>query len=151
MTTDIPDASEHKLADLILEYGELLDNRQIDKWLALLADDVTYRAVMRGNHDRSAPFFLINEASERLLYRIEAYRDEPDEPSLHLFSNVRITSCSKDRGQGAAAVLIFRTGRLAFSGRYFFEFAGGPAQWKIAKVTLVIEGETAPEIIRMPV
>jgi 3-phenylpropionate/cinnamic acid dioxygenase small subunit len=139
------------LSELIFEYGAMLDERRMKQWLDLLAEEMTYRVIMRKNFDRGEPFYLINENRLRLTQRAEAYREQSGEPSLHLMTNVTVQVDSHDQAKAGAAALILRNGRLAFAGRYQFDFVKLAGRWKIRKVLLVLEGESTPEIITNPV
>lgn len=139
------------LCELIFEYGAMLDERRMEQWLDLLAEEMTYRVIMRKNFDRGEPFYLINENRLRLTQRAEAYREQPGEPSLHLMTNVTVQMGNPDQAKASAAALILRNGRLAFAGRYQFDFVKLGGRWKIRQVLLVLEGESTPEIITTPV
>jgi 3-phenylpropionate/cinnamic acid dioxygenase small subunit len=139
------------LSELVLQYGCLLDERRFEEWLGLFAEELRYRLIMRKNSERGEPFYLINEDRVRLMQRIEAYCEQPQEPSLRLISNVVAHSAKPDRAEVSAAALILRNGRIAFAGSYRFDCVKLGRDWKISEVLFIIEGESTPEIIQLPV
>ena len=64
------------LAELMAEYAELIDEDRLEDWLALFADDCSYRVVPRENFDLGLPQPLIwCENKAMLVDRVVAYRN----------------------------------------------------------------------------
>ena len=63
-------------ADLLAEYGALIDSAQFDEWLGLFAEDCRYQVMPRENYDRGLPAALIFCDSRAMLEdRIRALRE----------------------------------------------------------------------------
>ncbi|MBF6569713.1 MAG: nuclear transport factor 2 family protein [Candidatus Binataceae bacterium] len=148
---DSDSSVRQQLSELIFEYGAMLDDRRMEQWLRLFAEELSYRVIMRNNLDRGEPFYLINENRIRLTQRVQAYREQSGEPSLHLMTNLIVAADDREQVKAGAAALILRNGRIAFAGRYQFDCVKLGEHWKIQELLLSLEGESTPEIITTPV
>lgn len=108
--------------DLLFEEADLLDQWQLEKWLALYTDDATYLVpstdLPPGADPAKALFYIsddrtrLNERVVRLLKKT-AHSEWPRSRTRHLVSNVRVGSGAAE-GSGddtpvSAAFVTFRT------------------------------------------
>lgn len=88
--------------------AELLDDRRLDDWLGLLAEDVAYRVPIRTTRERTAETefsdesYHLKEDRSSLAVRIErlendfAWSEDPPSRNRRFVSNVRITEWGED-------------------------------------------------------
>ena len=99
-------ALQHKVEQFLYSEAELLDDRRMDDWFALMAPDIHYVMPLRTNRSRreraleySAPgeSALFDEDHASLEIRIRKFRsgtnwaEEPPSRTRHLISNVRVS------------------------------------------------------------
>jgi 3-phenylpropionate/cinnamic acid dioxygenase small subunit len=142
---------EAALREVVYDYADLLDRNAADEWLDLFAAEARYRVIQRKNYELGLPLYLINENRERLQHRIHGYRGEAMPPTLHVVANVRCTRTSDRDAEARANVLVLRRGELVFSGRYQMEMVKESSVWRIGECLLVLEGESVPENIQLPI
>ena len=140
-----------RVTELVQDYAALLDAGAAEEWLALFLPDAAYRVILRANHERREPFYLINEDRERLAQRLEAYRGEPLPATLHMVSNLRVRLDSGADAEATAATLVLRDGRPSFAGRYVIRAAKTEGRWRIRECLVILEGQLATEMIPTPI
>lgn len=139
-----------QVEDFIYQEAELLDQWQLDAWLALWAPECSYVVGPTGKADAltlspETTLFLVADDRFRLEQRVirmkktSAHAEYPHSRTRHVYGNVRVT---EDDGQTVKAVVNFATWRSArniintYVGRldYRFETAGSGEQrsFKIA-------------------
>jgi 3-phenylpropionate/cinnamic acid dioxygenase small subunit len=136
--------SEEAARALVYRYGDLLDSRDFEAWLALFDENYGYRVVLRANYERNELLSLIKDDRHCLKHRTEAYRCGSEEiwrpeSSLHLFSNVVSNADDGDSRQVRAAALLLLDGRLAFAGRYFMGIGRRGDGWAIRNWLILLE------------
>ena len=79
----VPDAIRHAAADLMAEYGLLIDEDRLEDWVELFAEACDYKVVTRENVEQGLPNILIwCDNKDMLRDRIASYRDV-NEYNLH--------------------------------------------------------------------
>jgi len=104
--------------DLLFEEAELLDDWELDKWLALYTEDSAYYVPSTdlprdANPDKSL-FYIADDRirmEERVirLMKKTAYSEYPRSRTRHLVSNVRIKQTDGDEITASAAFVTYRT------------------------------------------
>ena len=94
-----PDLTRDEIEDFLYYEAELLDNWQLDEWLALFEETATYEVPTAGaadDVDSSNSLFYIADDYQRLCYRINrlkskaAHSEWPRADLVRLISNIRI-------------------------------------------------------------
>lgn len=116
MTTTTTTRAE--VEDLLFKEAELLDEWQLDQWLALYTDDAAYYVPSTdlprdASADRS--LFYIADDRRRMQERVirlmkkTAHSEQPRSRTRHLVSNVRIRAAEGDDVTASAAFVTYRT------------------------------------------
>lgn len=105
---DVP-ADLQRACEGFLDYeAALLDDRRLDDWLELLAEDVDYRVPIRTTRERTAETefsdesYHLKEDRSSLAVRIErlendfAWSEDPPSRNRRFVSNVRVTEWDED-------------------------------------------------------
>lgn len=108
--------------------ADLLDAWQLDEWLSLMTDDVTYTVPSTDlpSGDPSEDLVLINDDIVRLRARVtrlksrRAHREFPSSRTRRLITNVRIVSERGDEIDVTANYVVYRIrgGTSAYMGKY---------------------------------
>lgn len=124
---DVPSDLKRACEGFLDHEAELLDDRRLDDWLGLLAEDVDYRVPIRTTRERTAETefsdesYHLKEDRSSLAVRIErlendfAWSEDPPSRNRRFVSNVRVMDHDPDPGRGRAAVrlrnnlLLFRS------------------------------------------
>jgi 3-phenylpropionate/cinnamic acid dioxygenase small subunit len=111
-----------RYADFLLDEAELIDQRRLDEWTSLFADDAVYWMPM--DQDQAAPgdgLNIIYDDRPRLLDRVSrlnsglAFADEPHSATSHTLSPVRLLE--GQRALDAAGGRELRGGERALAAR----------------------------------
>lgn len=104
--------------DLLFEEAELLDQWQLERWLALYTDDATYQVpstdLPPGADPAKALFYIADDRvrmKERIvrLLKKTAHSEYPRSRTRHLVSNVRVGAADGADVPVSAAFVTFRT------------------------------------------
>jgi p-cumate 2,3-dioxygenase beta subunit len=104
--------------DLLFEEAELLDQWQLEPWLALYTDDATYQVPSTDlplGADPAKTLFYIADDHTRMRERIvrlmkkTAHSEFPRSRTRHLVSNVRVGKAEAGETPVSAAFVTFRT------------------------------------------
>jgi len=122
MTATTPAAptaiSRAEAEDLLFEEAELLDQWQLEQWLALYTDDATYQVPstdLPQGADPAKTLFYIADDRVRMKERIvrlmkkSAHSEYPRSRTRHLVSNVRVGAAEGEDVPVSAAFVTFRT------------------------------------------
>lgn len=140
------------IESMVCDYGERLDQRDFERWLELFAAEGTYQVILRSNHERGEPLFLIDEELVRLRRRIKSYAGDLLPATLHLMGRITVDAVDAGRAQARVPGLVLRRGEPVFAGRYFFNAARNDAgKWLIERVLLVLENENIADEIQVPI
>ncbi len=116
-----------RVEDLFFEYADALDERRLDDWVALFADDGTYRAVSAENVARGLPLATMLCAGRgMLLDRVTAIRETltyAPRVLRHMLSGIRVRGHADDTLLVEANFLVLETldgeeTRVFAAGRY---------------------------------
>lgn len=99
---EVPVEVERAIGELLIHEARLLDERRFDDWLALLADDMTYRMPVRVTADLRSGSDVVEEMSyfeedrQTLTVRLSrfgtnsAWAEDPPSRTRHFVSNVQV-------------------------------------------------------------
>jgi p-cumate 2,3-dioxygenase beta subunit len=142
-----------KVTELLVEEAHLLDEWQLEAWLALFTDDATY--VVPGTGDPTADpknaLVLIDDDRERLGWRVKrllgghAHREFPWSRTRRLVSNVRVDSTDGGELRATASFVVwrFRHGHTdPFVGRSEYRLVERDGRFAIAAKRAVLDHES---------
>ncbi|HEY1546045.1 MAG TPA: aromatic-ring-hydroxylating dioxygenase subunit beta [Xanthobacteraceae bacterium] len=154
MNTRFSDAvSRAEVEDLFYYEAELLDSWQLDEWLTMLTDNVTYLVPPndRPNADHRYTLFTIADDGVRLRERIIRLKDPnchaeyPPSRTRRFITNVRITAIEGDTVSASANFSIHRFRRggthQEFVGQYRYTLKRQSGMLKIAERRAVLDAE----------
>jgi p-cumate 2,3-dioxygenase beta subunit len=145
--------SRAEVEDLFYYEAELLDSWQLDEWLTLLADNVTYLVPPndKPNADHRYTLFTIADDSVRLRERIIRLKDPnchaeyPPSRTRRFITNVRITAIEGDTISASANFSIHRFRRggthQEFVGQYRYTLKRQSGMLKIAERRAILDAE----------
>ena len=115
---------QQEIEQFLFYEGALLDERQLDEWLGLLADDIRYFMPIRrtlANRDRAKTFSgdhdiaYYDDSKPSMAQRVRKYKtssawaEEPASRTRHFVTNVRITPLeTAGEYEVASAFLVYR-------------------------------------------
>ena len=141
------------IESMVGDYAESLDERDFERWFKLFAAEGVYQVILRSNHEREEPLFLIDEELVRLRRRIESYRGAVLPATLHFMGRIAVNAVvDARRAQARVPGLVLPRGEPVFAGRYFFDAARSEAgKWLIGRVLVVLENENIADEIQVPI
>jgi p-cumate 2,3-dioxygenase beta subunit len=120
-----------QVEDFLYEEAALLDAWQLDKWLALLTEDATYRVPSndRPDSDPGGTLFTIADDIARIRARVtrlqdrNAHAEYPPSRTRRIISNVRIVEAKPLRVEANFVVYRYRRNENVrqYVGRYRYE------------------------------
>ena len=133
----------HEFESVLIDEYWLLDNSQLEDWLALMTDDIRYWGPVRENLDRNEEDFNrahllthFDEDRSTLGLRVarlrtgSAHAEEPPSRTRHFVTNVKILEVpTPDRVGVASNFIVFRSR----SGREEHFFVGSRRDWWVRK------------------
>lgn len=148
-----------EIEEFLYDEAELLDERQFEAWLDLLAEDIRYWMPMRRNvrFDDQArentreqqDMNWFDEGKETLTQRVRQIRtgvhwaEEPLSRVRHMVSNVRITSATPDTLEVQSRFLVYRNRQQdetdIFVGKREDTLRKINARWKIARRKILLD------------
>jgi anthranilate 1,2-dioxygenase small subunit len=156
----VPDAIRHAAADLMAEYGLLIDEDRLEDWVELFDEACDYKVVTRENVEQGLPNILIwCDNKDMLRDRIASYRDV-NEYNLHWDRHVigPLRFCGEVSGLWTieAAYSLFQTdlegaSRLFSAGRYRIEFALAGDTARIRTATVIADTGLIPTLLASPI
>ena len=130
--TRVADAVYLDVLYFLYTEAELLDNRQFDDWLELLAEDVTYRMPVTVTRERSElPIYasdmeILSESIHSLRLRIDrlktefAWAEDPPSRTRHLVTNVIVKrGASDDEVFASSSFCVYWSRGIASEGDFF--------------------------------
>jgi 3-phenylpropionate/cinnamic acid dioxygenase small subunit len=148
-----------EIEEFLYDEAELLDERQFEAWLDLLAEDIRYWMPMRRNvrfddqerentrEQQDMNWF--DEGKETLTQRVRQiltgvhWAEEPLSRVRHMVSNVRITSATLDKLEVQSRFLIYRNRQQdetdIFVGKREDTLRKVDGQWKIARRKILLD------------
>jgi anthranilate 1,2-dioxygenase small subunit len=156
----VPDAIRHAAADLMAEYGLLIDEDRLEDWVELFDEACDYKVVTRENVEQGLPNILIwCDNKDMLRDRVASYRDV-NEYNLHWDRHVigPLRFCGEVSGLWTieAAYSLFQTdlegaSRLFSAGRYRIEFALAGDTARIRTATVIADTGLIPTLLASPI
>lgn len=156
----VPDTIRHAAADLMAEYGLLIDEDRLEDWVELFEEACDYKVVIRENVEQGLPNILIwCDNKDMLRDRIASYRDV-NEYNLHWDRHVigPLRFCGEDAGVWTieASYSLFQTdlegaSRLFSVGRYRIEFALSGESARIRTATVIADTGLIPTLLASPI
>jgi p-cumate 2,3-dioxygenase subunit beta len=143
--------SRAEVEDFLYAEAELLDNWQLDDWLALMTDDAAYYVPPndRPDADHRSTLFTIADDIVRLRERVIRLKDPnchaeyPPSRTRRLITNVRITGAEGDTVAAAANFAVYRYRRgepvREFVGRYRYRLRRTGGLLKIAERRAILD------------
>jgi p-cumate 2,3-dioxygenase beta subunit len=113
-----PQVTRAEVEDLLYLEADLLDDWQLDQWLALYTADATYAVPSAALPAQASPddsLFYIADDRTRLQERVVrlmkkgAHSEWPRSRTRHLVSNVRLGVAEADEVQATAAFVVYRS------------------------------------------
>jgi 3-phenylpropionate/cinnamic acid dioxygenase small subunit len=150
---------QREIEQFLYEEAELLDDRRLHDWLALLADDIRYRMPTRDNRVRreqgkefsgETEMAYFDDDKRTLVQRVKrldtgtAWAEDPPSRTRHLVTNVRIEPLAETGEYAVRSCFVLyrtrlRTDENLFVGRrndVLRRTAGG---WRIARREIVLD------------
>lgn len=164
---DVP-ADLQRACEAFLDHeAELLDDRRLDDWLELLAEDVDYRVPIRTTRERTADTefsdesYHLKEDRSSLAVRLErlendfAWSEDPPSRNRRFVSNVRVTGHDPEPARGDPEVqlrnnlLLFRsfdddTEPDLLSAERHDTIRHGESGWQLAGRTVYLDHTVVP-------
>jgi anthranilate 1,2-dioxygenase small subunit len=145
---------------LLIEYGLLLDDDQLEAWVELFTDDCDYRIVTRENVEQNLPNVLIwCKGKNMLADRITSYR-HVNEYNLHwdchTISPPRLKANDDGSWQVEASYSLFQTtlegqSRLFSVGRYRARIVFSGDTPRIREMVVVADTGSIPTLLATPI
>lgn len=156
----VPDTIRNAAADLMAEYGLLIDEDRLEDWVELFEEACDYKVVIRENVEQGLPNILIwCDNRDMLRDRIASYRDV-NEYNLHWDRHVigPLRFCGEAAGVWTieAAYSLFQTdlegaSRLFSAGRYRIEFTLAGDAARIRTATVIADTGLIPTLLASPI
>ena len=135
------------------EEAELLDNWQLDAWVALFTEDAIYRAPALDDptRDPDNSIFLINDDLPRIQSRARqllgdtAWAENPRSMTRRLITNVRVVSADGNEVRATANFLIQRSRMertVVYVGQYRYTLRRAGSSFKIAERIVILAQDT---------
>jgi len=152
-------AARAAIHDLLADYGALIDAAQYEEWLALFADECSYRVVPRENYERGLPAALIFCDSRAMLEdRIRALR-EANKYNIHTDRHViglpRVLETEDRKHLIEAPFALFQTDqegetRLFATGLYRDRLISTQGGIKIRDKLILLDTFAVPSLLATP-
>jgi p-cumate 2,3-dioxygenase subunit beta len=137
----------------LYEEAELLDNWQLDDWVALFTADAVNQVPALDDPDRdpAQSVFLVADDLPRIQSRVRqllgdsAWAENPRSQTRRLITNVRITSADSTTVRATANFLVqrCRMERIStFVGQYQYRLVRHPPSFKIAERRAILAQDT---------
>src|SRR5712692_10917746 len=139
-----------RITDLLYDYAQCLDEARYRDWLALFADETTYRVMLRLNRERHEPLYLLSEDKPALEARIKGYEQEVLPTTLHLVTNVRVHAAGDGAARAESCFSIYRNGVPRLAGRYEHEVRKQADDWRITSCLVTLDAAPMDDIIQVP-
>jgi anthranilate 1,2-dioxygenase small subunit len=156
----VPDTIRHAAADLMAEYGLLIDEDRLEEWVDLFEEACDYKVVIRENVEQGLPNILIWCDNKNMLRdRVASYRDV-NEYNLHWDRHVtgplRFVGESAGTWTIEASYSLFQTdlegaSRLFSVGRYRIEFVMAGEAARIRTALVIADTGLIPTLLASPV
>ena len=157
---NVPDSIRHAAADLLAEYGLLIDEDRLEDWVALFDEACDYQVVTRENVEQGLPNVLIWCDNKAMLRdRVASYRNV-NEYNLHWDRHVigPPRFCGEAGGVWTieAAYSLFQTdlegvSRLFSVGRYRIEFMLRDEVARIKTALVIADTGLIPTLLATPI
>lgn len=138
-----------QVEDFLYREAALLDAWKLDEWLALLAEDATYRVPSNDapDADPRAALFTIADDMARIRARVTRLKDRnahaefPPSRTRRIISNVRIVESDPLRVEANFVVYRFRRNENVreYVGRYRYTLVNLEGELKIAKREAILD------------
>jgi p-cumate 2,3-dioxygenase beta subunit len=137
----------------LYEEAEMLDNWQLNEWVALFTEDAIYRVPALDDPDRdpAQSVFLVADDLARIRSRVRqllgdtAWAENPRSQTRRLITNVRITAVEGDTIHATANFLVHRS-RMervsTFVGQYQYKLVRDGASFKFAERKAILTQDT---------
>lgn len=156
----VPDTIRHAAADLMAEYGLLIDEDRLEDWVELFEEACDYKVVIRENVEQGLPNILIWCDNRNMLRdRVASYRDV-NEYNLHWDRHVigppRFLGEEAGTWTIEASYSLFQTdlegaSRLFSVGRYRIEFVMAGDAARIRTATVIADTGLVPTLLASPI
>ena len=157
---NVPESIRHAAADLLAEYGLLIDEDRLEDWVELFDEACDYRVVTRENVEQGLPNVLIWCDNKAMLRdRVASYRNV-NEYNLHWDRHVigAPRFCGEAGGVWTieAAYSLFQTdlegvSRLFSVGRYRIEFMLRDEVARIKSALVIADTGLIPTLLATPI
>ena len=157
---NVPDSIRHAAADLLAEYGLLIDEDRLEDWVALFDEACDYQVVTRENVEQGLPNVLMWCDNKAMLRdRVASYRNV-NEYNLHWDRHVigPPRFCGEAGGVWTieAAYSLFQTdlegvSRLFSVGRYRIEFMLRDEVARIKTALVIADTGLIPTLLATPI
>jgi anthranilate 1,2-dioxygenase small subunit len=153
-------SARERIADLVAEYGLLLDEDKLEAWADLFTADCDYRIVMRENVEQGLPHVLMwCDTRDMLRDRVDSYR-HVNEYNLHwdrhVIGPIRYAGEADGTWTIEASYSLFQTDREGASrlfsvGRYRAEvvFEGDAPRFK--SMLVIADTGLVPSLLATPI
>lgn len=152
----------HEIEQFLFHEAELLDDRQIEAWIALFTDDLRYVMPIRSNrsdrdmhleYGRDEDLAYFDESKASLLFRLrklqsgQAWAESPPSRTRHLISNLRVQATDQPgEWQAKTNFVVYRT-RLErqleiFAGERIDVLRRADPGWRIAQRRILLDQGT---------
>lgn len=153
----LEERTHREVSEFLVREAELLDNRQFDDWLELLAEDVVYNVPIRVTRGKGEGSEFLGESAwlrenrKSLTMRIQrlkspnAFSENPPSRTRHFVSNVRIESGGEENElEVRSNLLVYRTrGDSAhydlFSGERRDVLRRAGTRWKLVRREILLD------------
>jgi p-cumate 2,3-dioxygenase subunit beta len=137
----------------LYEEAELLDNWQLNEWVALFTEDAVYRVPALDDPDRdpAQSVFLVADDLARIRSRVRqllgdtAWAENPRSQTRRLITNVRVTAVEGNTIHATANFLVHRS-RMervsTFVGQYQYKLVRDGASFKFAERKAILTQDT---------
>jgi 3-phenylpropionate/cinnamic acid dioxygenase small subunit len=157
---DAPLKLRARLADLYCDYGDALDDGELERWPDFFTEDCIYKIVPRENFERGLPIALIYcESRNMLADRVVALRETAlyvPRIMRHLTSNIRVRAVEPNGLRLTANFALLQTmpdqpSELFLCGMYHDRVVENGGQLRFAERICVYDSTIVPTSLIYPV
>jgi|GEM_PF-3232245 len=136
--------------DLLYRYAAALDQFDYDGVLSMFDKPSRYRVQCRKNYERNGVLHIVNDTDDQLGFRLLSHPSLRLEPTVHVLGNPSARR-DGDRIEVGATFNIDRNGKPLFSGEYIGTIKASDASLKFTELLVVLEGDSVPGSVQIPI
>ena len=146
-----PTGVRDDLEGLIYKFAAALDRFDFAEAVGLFTDDCTYQVIPRINYERGSVLYAVDDDNYKLKARCETHPVGQLEKTMHVVGNVVAEPTADDKAEMSASFIVNRNGKPLFNGEYRANLRKESDSWKFANLLVLLEGDSVPAYIVVPI